>query len=94
MSKSILEPKKVFECFSCGDTRNLEEHHVFFGKNRKMSEHYGLKIHLCPACHRSHLGIHGGNVELDQELKTFAQKTFEKKYSHELFMEKFGRNYL
>lgn len=94
MSRSIMEPKGVYECYNCGDTRNLEEHHIFYGPNRKISEHYGLKVHLCPACHRySKTGIHGGNGELDRRLKEEAERIFERRYSRALFKEKFGRYY-
>ena len=52
MSKSIMEPVGACECWNCGDTRNLEVHHIFYGiRARKKSEHYGLKVHLCPGCH-------------------------------------------
>lgn len=91
-----MEPRGAYECYICGDTRNLEEHHIFYGtKHRKLSEHYGLKVHLCPACHRySRTGVHGGNQELGDRLKQQAQEAFERKFSHELFMDVFGRNYI
>lgn len=91
-----MEPRGVGVCYQCGDTRNLEEHHIFYGQNnRKRSEHYGLKVHLCPGCHRyAGTGVHGGNTELDRQLKQAAQQIFEALYSHETFMEEFGKNYL
>ena len=96
MARSIMEPSGAYECYHCGDTRNLEEHHIFFGeKHRKLSEHYGLKVHLCHGCHRyAKTGVHGGNKELDAELKQEAQELFEEKYSHELFMKVFQKNYI
>ena len=39
-------------------------------------------------------GVHGGNKELDAELKQEAQELFEEKYSHELFMKVFQKNYI
>lgn len=94
MSRSIMEPRGTYECYNCQDTRNLEEHHIFYGPNRKLSEHYGLKVHLCPACHRySKTGVHGGNRELDLRLKEEAERIFERKYSREKFKENFGRFY-
>lgn len=95
MARSIMEPRGAYECYHCGDTRDLEEHHIFFGnKQRKKSEHYGLKVHLCPGCHRYHkTGVHGGNIKLDAWLKEEAQRAFEKKYSRELFYKEFGRYY-
>lgn len=96
MSKSIMEPRGGYECYNCGDTRNIEEHHIFYGcRNRKLSEHYGLKVHLCPGCHRNlKTGVHGGNLELDKRLKAAAQELFEAKYGHDFFMRTFGKNYL
>ena len=41
----------------------------------------------------SNYGVHN-DVALDVELKQTAQRAFEKKYSHELFMSVFGKNYL
>ncbi len=95
MARSIMEPRGACECYNCGDTRNLEEHHIFYGtRNRKKSEHYGLKVHLCPGCHRyKKTGVHGGNAELDARLKKEAERIFEEKYSRELFREEFGRYY-
>ena len=95
MARSIMEPRGAYECYNCGDTRNLEEHHIFFGnKQRKKSEHYGLKVHLCPGCHRhKKTGVHGGNTALDKRLKEEAEQIFEKKYSRELFYQEFGRYY-
>lgn len=96
MSKSVMEPHGAYECYNCGDTRNPEEHHIFYGqRNRKLSEHYGLKVHLCLGCHRNlKTGVHGGNRELDKRLKEEAQELFEAKYGHAFFMQTFGKNYL
>lgn len=96
MARSIMEPRGTYECYNCGDTRNLEEHHIFYGiKHRKKSEHYGLKVHLCPGCHRhKKTGVHGGNTALDERLKKEAEQIFEEKYSRELFREEFGRYYV
>jgi hypothetical protein len=38
--------------------------------------------------------VHGLNKEADLRLKRVAQITFEAKYSHEKWMEVFGKNYL
>lgn len=38
-------------------------------------------------------GVHF-NKELDLKLKIMAQKNFEQRYSHEMYMQLFGRNYL
>lgn len=62
--KSIIQKEK--ECYLCGTTKGLENHHC----------------------------VHGMNTEADKMLKRIAQKAFEKKWNHELWMLQFGRNYL
>lgn len=96
MAKSILETKGSRECYECSSTQMVEEHHIFYGTaNRKKSEKYGLKVHLCYIHHRdSAHGVHGGNHKLDRKLKEIGQQEFEKKYGHEKFMQEFGKNYL
>jgi hypothetical protein len=90
--KSVIQDKK--ECIICGSW-NVEDHHVFFGPNRKASEKYGLKVWLCPTHHRGTAGVHGRDGhELDIELKQLGQKAFEWKYDRDIFIEIFGRNYL
>lgn len=39
-------------CFWCHQYRWLEEHHIFTGALRKLSEKYGAKVNLCGECHR------------------------------------------
>ncbi len=93
MARSIIDYKSN-ECFNCGATRNLEEHHVFHGPNRKLSERYGMKVRLCMYCHRDNKkGVHSDH-KFDLRLKKYAQEIFEKKYSRELFIQVFGKNYV
>ena len=47
--RSILQDKKSGRCYICENWRgddsiksNLEEHHIFYGPNRKLAERYGL----------------------------------------------------
>jgi len=92
MSDSILQTKK--ECYISGSRINLEKHHIMAGTaNRKLSEKYGLWVWLN---HDLHTGDHGAQYEIDLnlQLKRDAQKAFEEKYSHEKWMEVFGKNYL
>lgn len=90
--KSIIQSER--ECFFCGNP-HVVCHHVIYGMGyRQIAEDYGLTVWLCPRHHNmSRDGVHM-NKERDLELKRFAQKVFEEKYSHELWMEKIGRNYL
>ncbi len=67
---------------------------MFGTAQRKLSEHFGLKVYLCLGHHRTsdeavHFNRH--NAEL---LMQDAQKVFEEKYSHEEWMNTFGKNYL
>ncbi|WP_304958370.1 hypothetical protein [Dubosiella newyorkensis] len=90
--KSILQKEK--KCWLCGSTLDLHRHHVFGGSaNRAKSEKYGLTVYLCAPHHNmSGAGVHFDKA-FDQQLKAWAQKQFEKEYSHELFMKIFKRNY-
>ena len=92
MAKSRIQNRK--ECFVCGTTYNLHNHHIFYGPNRKISERTGMKVWLCAFHHNcSDKGVHT-NKELDLELKQLAQETYESENGHEDFMKLFGRNYL
>lgn len=92
MAKSVLQKDK--ECFLCPSLQNLEQHHIFGGANRKWSEKYGLKVWLCPRCHRDQKqGVHG-NKEIMEIMNRTGQQAFEKTHTREDFMKIFGRNYL
>lgn len=61
MSKSIIQEQSGGECYLCDLFLGIdtpapirEEHHVMHGTaNRRLAEHYGLKVYLCPYHHRS-----------------------------------------
>lgn len=92
MSQSILQEEKV--CFLCPRLQNLEQHHIFGGANRRWSEKYGLKVWLCPRCHRDQKeGVHG-NKEIMEIMHRTGQRAFEKEHTREEFMKIFGKNYL
>ena len=106
MTKSILQDEK--ECALCRretelwhtpwlqlPSERLERHHVMHGTaNRAKAEEWGLWVWLC---HEHHTGgkdaVHR-NRKMDLELIMMAQRVFERKYSHEKWMEEFGKNYL
>ena len=52
---------------------------------------YGVP--LCRGCHTGDNGVHM-NRDRNDALKRIAQSRFEAKYSHDEWMEVFGRNYL
>lgn len=108
MAKSIIQPGKIKECYLCrleaeeigyyGELTQygLHKHHFMFGTaDRKKSEHYGLWTYMCNKRHHEH-GPEAPHVnkEVNIRLRKIAQEIFEKKYSHELWMQEFGRNYL
>ena len=91
---SILGSRKG-RCYLCGRYTQTEEHHIFGGPNRTLSEQYGLKVDLCLECHQ--FGVHA--VHKDQavmdELHRQGQEAFEEQLgSRKEFMQIFGRNYL
>lgn len=102
MSKSIMHNRQDGTCYLCMLLHNdysrktdLEEHHVMEGTaNRRLSEHYGLKVYLDPEHHRTSRESPHQDREISDLLHTEAQKAFEKKYSYEKWMQVFGRNYI
>lgn len=103
MSKSILHDYKNFDCYLCrmfGDYSikgGMQEHHIFGGPNRHLSEKFGLKVKLCFKHHgqRGPDDVHRPDLNgYSDLLKQKGQRAFEERYSHEKFMEVFGKNYL
>jgi ribosomal protein L37AE/L43A len=82
------------QCFICESTNSLEEHHIFGGCRRKLSERYGLKVWLCQYCHCDNKnGVHG-NKDMAERLHKTGQKEFIKHFSNLNFLKIFGKNYL
>jgi hypothetical protein len=98
VAKSIIQTNKT-ACYWCGrnayaDAFGLDEHHVFGGPRRKLSEKYGLKVYLCHR--RCHLyGVHL-NAEMSNALKARVQSIAMEHYGWdtEKFIEIFGKNYI
>ena len=105
MAKSILQITK--ECYLCrieaekagyyGELTHygLHKHHVMFGHgNRKKAEHYGMWVYLCVRHHEyGHDAVHA-NRGVRIFLSKVAQAAFERKYSHEKFMEEFTKDWI
>lgn len=89
MAKSIIT-QATDECYICRAQGPLETHHCHHGSRRKKADEYGLTVKLCPLCHRL---LHDKGY-YDRYLQQVAQKAFENKYSHELWMKEFGKDYL
>lgn len=102
MARSIMQDKRGGECYLCNILLGIdtpapcrEEHHVMHGTaNRRLAEHYGLKVYLCPAHHRTGPEAVHTDPRMDLMLKQAAQRAFERRYSHGKWMEVFGKNYL
>lgn len=93
--KSIIRNNKKGEYYICGRICiPTEQHHIFGGANRKWSEKYGLKVFLCPYCHRDNRnGVHSDAEKMDN-LHRIGQSAFERNHTRMEFMEIFGKNYL
>lgn len=92
--KSIIRNNKKGVCYICSRVTQTEQHHIFGGPNRKLSEKYGLKVYLCPYCHRDNKnGVHG-NAEKMASLRRIGQSAFERNHTREEFICIFGKNYL
>lgn len=85
---SIISRKP--RCIVCGAREDIELHHVFGGKYRKLSDRYGLTVCLCKEHHRGADGVHGGNRALDEALKRLAEHKFAEYYGHDLFKALFS----
>lgn len=98
------------ECFLCreeadkigyfGELKHtgLHKHHFIYGRFgcfRKKAEHYGLWGYVCEERHHEH-GPEAphDNKEVDLHLKQVAQRAFETKYGHDMWMQEFEKNYL
>lgn len=96
--KSIIQPDKD-RCYMCGrhtraEYMGLDEHHVYSGAKRKLSERYGLKVYLChDRCHLN--GVHK-YAELNNTLKAHAQRVAMVHYgwTEEDFRLIFGKSYI
>lgn len=94
MAKSIMQTEN--KCYVCDTTLNLEEHHVFGGANRKLSEKYGLKIKLCHTHHNEPpAGFHFNKVLADK-IRQEAEIKFIEHYksNKEEFRKIFGKNFI
>lgn len=94
---SILQ-KRDGRCYLCmlqgDDTQKIiEEHHIFGGPRRAISEAEGLKCYLCPEHHRFGSASAHMNAETRLRLQRLAQMVWEIEHSREEWMELMGKNY-
>lgn len=91
-----IRPEDTRQCEICERETACAVHHVYFGKNRKQSEKYGMLAFLCPACHddlHGHVTVIFGN-DFDQLLKSKYQQLFMECWTKDQFVDAFGINYL
>ena len=67
---------------------------MFGTANRKKSERYGLWIYLCVAHHEYGPDAVHSNRDVRIFLCQIGQQVFEQKYSHEKYMQEFGRDWM
>lgn len=92
MAKSIIEADRDYECYMCKQWGGIELHHIYKGKNRKISDRNGFVVHLCSNCHRTLHGKYGHLMDI--YLMKTCQLEYEKEHSREEFMKLIGCNYL
>ena len=77
-------------CYICEKNKKRDLHEIFGGSNRQKSMEWGLVIPICGECHDKWKF----DKELRQTYQGQAQEIFEEKYSHELFMKEFRKNFI
>lgn len=83
-------------CFMCGKWAELEEHHLFGGARRPISDKYGLTVKLCRSCHQDAPDSAHRSGETKLALHKYGQikAMQEQGWNIEEFRERFGKNYL
>lgn len=95
---SILQQDRY--CYLCDllDHRymalGLQEHHIFGGPNRSVSEAEGLKCWLCLKHHTQGPEAVHNNIRNMRILQQKAQQAYEKTHTREEFVRLIGRNYM
>ena len=99
--KASIMQEKDGTCYLCvllqQDYRThsyLEEHHIFGGANRAISEAEGLKVYLCPEHHRTGKEAVHNAPEIMRHLRVAGQQAYERTHSREEFRKLFGKSYL
>lgn len=97
---SILHSKSEGTCYLCmkdGDyskKRGLEEHHIYIGPRRAISEEHGFKVYLCKYHHTSSVAAVHNNQDNLRLLQRECQEEWELTHSRKEWMELMGRNYI
>ena len=89
--------RKCWLCGANGSGDPLDRHHIFQGKNRQLSERYGLVVYLCHAeCHIFGPNAVHKNPYPRRRLQEWGQRKAmeEQGWTAEKFRGHFGRNYI
>lgn len=92
-----MDNKKCWLCGANGSSDPLDRHHIFQGKNRQLSEKYGLTVYLCHAdCHIFGPNAVHRNINARRALQAWGQRKAmaEQGWTTEDFIRIFGRNYI
>lgn len=97
---SILQDTK--ECYvsrkklGVSAVGGLQKHHIYAGKNRKISDREGFWVWLLPYWHTGcNEAVHcRDGAALDLELKRDCQRKFEETHTREEFRALIGKSYL
>lgn len=89
--ESLIQKEK--ECFICGTTLNLENHHALHGNaNRRLCDADRLTVWLCQAHHHE---LHDSDTEMDRFVQRAAQEVWEKTYGdRSAFIRRYGKSYI
>ena len=93
-NKSIFDDDSLEMCYLCGKYGPVEEHHVFSGPCRPISDRYGFVVHLCRQCHSL---IHDSEKGKDMKLHLHqeGQRIYEQRIGNRrAFIQDFIRSYL
>lgn len=91
--RSIIQNTK--ECYICKKQSGLHLHHIYYGKNRAISDKNGFVCYLCYEHHEGTNGVHGKNGdELNTYLKRKCQEVYETNGKREDFMKLIGKSFL
>ena len=97
-NKSILYDDNPDRCYLCGkyksDYVSIEEHHIFGGSCKRVSDRRGFVVHLCRECH--HTRVHNSKDHSCMDyLHQKAQMIYEEHIgTREEFIKEFIRSYL
>lgn len=98
--KSLLQDQSNKQCYLCMlleedyNDKIVEDHHIYFGPNRRNSELYGFKVNLCIGHHRESADAVHRNREKDLILKKICQKEYERTHTRQEFVRIIGKSYL